>query len=387
MRKGSRRVKFELQMAGEDKYDEEDPEVFDDVDDDDEEEEGKVVELLEVYRDISARINSEIQLLPPLLPFRFGNGLLMQYVANSPGIDDKLGIMEVGLLIALTSLGLHFTNVLLNYVKTYICALECVLLVVLFLYCIYYYTVIDTLNPSSPFYVADRIFYFSMVVSSIMFVSLIIGLIILVYLKHKKQRIDPDIGLLKQLTEICTPSTNLIPMGVANGLIALYIIQPPDANKDDKVFLDTLALTLGSISIFLSSLESIGKIAMMVALRDGQLDIDEKKTLSTLQLLKNTALVLQLILFCVMFAHCLVIYNFNWICPRNILIVCSIISGLIVIFAAIFAIIVLVFRHLDFEGSEDNVEEDGEDKDKDKKEDKKEEEEKDKKPKDGEEDD
>ena len=42
----------------------------------------------------------------------------------SPGIDDKLGIMEVGLLIALTSLGLHFTNVLLNYVKTYICALE-----------------------------------------------------------------------------------------------------------------------------------------------------------------------------------------------------------------------------------------------------------------------
>ncbi|XP_023331397.1 uncharacterized protein LOC111703628 isoform X3 [Eurytemora carolleeae] len=311
MRKGSRRVKFELQMAGEDKYDEEDPEVFDDVDDDDEEEEGKVVELLEVYRDISARINSEIQLLPPLLPFRFGNGLLMQYVANSPGIDDKLGIMEVGLLIALTSLGLHFTNVLLNYVKTYICALEiensieitsmklplrytnilimflqCVLLVVLFLYCIYYYTVIDTLNPSSPFYVADRIFYFSMVVSSIMFVSLIIGLIILVYLKHKKQRIDPDIGLLKQLTEICTPSTNLIPMGVANGLIALYIIQPPDANKDDKVFLDTLALTLGSISIFLSSLESIGKIAMMVALRDGQLDIDEKKTLSTLQFVR-----------------------------------------------------------------------------------------------------
>ena len=42
----------------------------------------------------------------------------------SPGIDDKLGIMEVGLLIALTSLGLHFTNVLLNYVKTYIYALE-----------------------------------------------------------------------------------------------------------------------------------------------------------------------------------------------------------------------------------------------------------------------
>ena len=34
-------------MAGKDKYDEEDPEVFDDVDDD-EEEEGKVVELLEV---------------------------------------------------------------------------------------------------------------------------------------------------------------------------------------------------------------------------------------------------------------------------------------------------------------------------------------------------
>lgn len=47
MRKGNRRVKFELQMAGEDKYDEEDPEVFDDVDDE-EEEEGKVVELLEV---------------------------------------------------------------------------------------------------------------------------------------------------------------------------------------------------------------------------------------------------------------------------------------------------------------------------------------------------
>ena len=67
-------------------------------------------------------------------------------------------------------------------------SIKCVLLVVLFLYCIYYYTVIDTVNPSSPFYVAERIFYLSMVVSSIMFVSLVIGLIVLVYLKHKKPR-------------------------------------------------------------------------------------------------------------------------------------------------------------------------------------------------------
>ena len=38
----------------------------------------------------------------------------------SPGTDDKLGIMEVGLFIGLTSLGLYFITVLFNYAKNYV---------------------------------------------------------------------------------------------------------------------------------------------------------------------------------------------------------------------------------------------------------------------------
>ena len=53
-----------------------------------------------------ADISEEVALLPPLLPLKFGNGLLLQYTVNQPGIDDRLGFLELGLATGLSSLAL-----------------------------------------------------------------------------------------------------------------------------------------------------------------------------------------------------------------------------------------------------------------------------------------
>merc|ERR1719204_2562163 len=50
-------------------------------------------------------ISEKIALIPPLLPLKFGNGLLLQYTVNQPGFDDRLGLLEVGLAIGLSSTG------------------------------------------------------------------------------------------------------------------------------------------------------------------------------------------------------------------------------------------------------------------------------------------
>ena len=54
-------------------------------------------------------------MMPPLLPLKFGNGLLLQYTVNTPGRDDKLGLMEVGLGVGVTSLALVLLSAVASY--------------------------------------------------------------------------------------------------------------------------------------------------------------------------------------------------------------------------------------------------------------------------------
>ena len=62
-----------------------------------------------------AEISEEVALLPPLLPLKFGNGLLLQYTVNQPGIDDWLGLLELGLATGLSSLALVLVSALSSY--------------------------------------------------------------------------------------------------------------------------------------------------------------------------------------------------------------------------------------------------------------------------------
>ena len=61
------------------------------------------------------QIQTEVNLLPPLLPLKFGNGLLLQYTVNYPGVDDKLLLLEVGLITGTTSLALVLLATMVKY--------------------------------------------------------------------------------------------------------------------------------------------------------------------------------------------------------------------------------------------------------------------------------
>jgi len=324
----------------------------------------------QVMKTVTKRIEDELIQLPPLLPFKFGNGLLLQYISNTPGVDDKLGIMEVGLFIGLTSLGLYFITVLFNYAKNYVknrtergkkssnllnwvkmpigylnffvLASQVILLVVMFIYCIFHYSSVNTNDRTSENFVKESIYTFSLVIASIAFFSVVVGAVVILYLKFKQPRFEPQVNLLRQITGETTPLMQLMPMGLANALINLYILKPSQDSIDTRVFLEDLALVQGTITILLETLSSVAKVAILVALRDGHLDADERKTLLAFKVFQYGMLAVQFVLFIVMFIHCLVVYSMEWKVPRNILLVSTIVSGLIAV-AGTLTIIFITF--------------------------------------------
>jgi len=319
--------------------------------------------------EINKNIEAHLTLLPPLLPFKFGNGLLLQYIANNPSIDDKIGILEIGLYIGLTSLGLFFLGVLVGYLKKLIkkeqdthemwwmlnlpmglinyviFGLQVLLLVVLFMFCIVNYSSVDTHDLNSKFYVKANIYNYSLVISSIMFFSFLIATVVLLFLYCRTPSYEPLINSAKKVSD-GLEAPQLMPLGLANALIFLYILKPPQDEIDDKVLLMNLALYLGSITILFNSIGSIVKIGMMIALRDGHIDYSEAKTFTILKWFEYFGLGVQFIMFGIMFSECIIVHVKEYKCPRNILLVCSVISGLIVMFSTVGCILILAFKCL-----------------------------------------
>ena len=69
---------------------------------DDSDEEAQEEVSGDALKAVKAKIQSEITLLPPLLPLKFGNGFLLQYIVNYPGVDDKFFMLELGLITGMT---------------------------------------------------------------------------------------------------------------------------------------------------------------------------------------------------------------------------------------------------------------------------------------------
>ena len=304
-----------------------------------------------------ADISEEVALLPPLLPLKFGNGLLLQYTVNQPGIDDRFGLLELGLATGLSSLALVLVSASSSYLfKTApqvmgvskekrrgvakvlkICnrvvgGIQICLLILLFLYTVSHYTAADFEDSESEHYVKKRIFMFSLIVSSVMFGSLIVTFSIagFIYFRQNPSNAVPSQVATSQLPP---PARSLMPLGLANALLGLYIGIPGDDAQvvGPSVFLLDLCLYVGTITILLTVLESVGRVALIASMRDGVLDGEEEKIVKSLHMTRYAMALAQLLMFAIMWGHALEVYAktglHEYLCPRNLLLICLLLSS------------------------------------------------------------
>ena len=337
------------------------------VDDSDEEAQEEVSG--DALKAVKAKIQSEITLLPPLLPLKFGNGFLLQYIVNYPGVDDKFFLLEVGLITGMTSLALVLLATMVKYLlKTapsvldfkkervnilgrwvqrlniVVAVVQVLLLVILFIYSVSIFNKVEHEDKGSPHYVKKRIYMFSLVVSLIMFISALVGATLMILLTFHK----PQPSTNSSTPPLPHPAYSLLPLGLANAMLGLYIGIPGDDDKivGQKVILLDLCLYIGSVTIFLTVLESIIKVALTVALRDGILDLEEAKLLKYTHMARYAMVFLQIVMFTVMFCHTMEIWMFldnpDYTCPRNLLMTSAILSSIILV-AGMVAIMLAAF--------------------------------------------
>ena len=167
----------------------------------------------------------KIQFLPPLLPSKFSNGLLMQFIIN-PSSRDKLNfLLPFGFAIGCVSLAIsvHRTAVVyvfksfgsfLPYYPTRVkrvqtvahainntlCVVQVVMAIVMFSYCVYWKDGVtyDPVNQAKSNYVMKRIWMLSFVISGIAVTCTILTAVaattIFIFLKFKEKEVDSDYG-------------------------------------------------------------------------------------------------------------------------------------------------------------------------------------------------
>ena len=288
---------------------------------------------------------------------KFGNGLLLQYTVNQPGLDDRLGLLEVGLAIGLSSFALLLVSAsssylfksapkvlqvsemkrktaarVLNLFNRVVCSIQICLLVLLFSITMSHYTEADFIDSDSEHYVKKRIFMFSFIVSSVMFGSIIVTFCIagFIYFRQNPSMAPPSQVSTRKLPP---PARSLLPLGLANALLGLYIGIPDDDDLvvGPSVFLLDLCLYVGTITILLTVMESTGRVALMASMRDGVLDAEEEKIVKGLHMARYTMALAQLLMFAIMLGHALEVYAKTgaqeYICPRNLLLICILLSS------------------------------------------------------------
>eukprot|EP00092_Neocalanus_flemingeri_P026694 GFUD01028943.1.p1 GENE.GFUD01028943.1~~GFUD01028943.1.p1 ORF type:complete len:343 (+),score=114.89 GFUD01028943.1:158-1186(+) len=314
------------------------------------------------------QVQTEINLLPPLLPLKFGNGLLLQYTVNHPGVDDKLYLLEIGLVTGMTSLALVLLTTMVNYLlksansvwqfkkekvehlaglanqlNRLVGVVQALLLIVLFIYTVSLYPKVEFDDETSPFFVKKRIYMFSLVVSFIMFISaLVAATLMLVLTTHHPLPPSSPHPVSPVLPH---PAYSILPLGLANALLGLYIGIPGDDHTivGPRVFLLDLCLFIGTVTVFMTVLESVIKVALSFALRDGHLDMKETSLLKYLHLARYFMALLQVVMFTTMFCHTLEIFiagdRPDYTCPRNLLMISMVLSS-IILMAGVTAILV-----------------------------------------------
>ena len=289
---------------------------------------------------------------------KFGNGLLLQYTVNQPGLDDRLGLLEVGLAIGLSSFALLLVSASSSYLFKYapkvlqvseekrktaarvlnlfnrvVCSIQ-ICLLVLFSITLSHYKEADFIDSDSEYYVKKRIFMFSLIVSSVMFGSLILIFLITGFIYFRQSPVkSPPPYQMDNSSHLPPPARSLLPLGLANALLGLYIGIPGDDVEvvGPSVFLLDLCLYIGTITILLTVLESVCRLVLMASLRDGVVDVEEEKVVRGLHIARYAMAFAQLFMFAIMWCHVLEVYaktgHPDYICPRNLLLICLLLSS------------------------------------------------------------
>ena len=88
---------------------------------------------------------------------------------------------------------------------------------------------------------------------------------------------------------------------------------------------------MGTITILLTVLESVGRVALIASMRDGVLDGEEEKIVKSLHMARYAMALAQLLMFAIMWGHTLEVYAKTglqeYLCPRNLLLICLLLSS------------------------------------------------------------
>ena len=261
----------------------------------------------------------KIQFLPPLLPSKFSNGLLMQFIIN-PSSRDKLNfLLPFGFAIGCVSLAISvhrtavvyvfksFGSILPYYPKRVkrvqtvahainntLCVVQVVMATVMFSYCVYWKDGVtyDPVNQAKSNYVMKRIWMLNFVISGIAVTCTILTAVaattIFIFLKFKEKEVDSDYGSKfedRDDVEIPPRAPTIINMGLSNVLIGLYI-GIDDSTVGEKVDLQTLCLCVGVITFMMVMLDNIICVSLHIATRGGSLEIDGILYLKTMHYLR-----------------------------------------------------------------------------------------------------
>jgi len=185
---------------------------------------------------------------------------------------------------------------------------------------------------------------FSLIVSSVMFGSLLVTFLItgFIYFRQSPGKSPPPYHMdPNNSSHLPPPARSLLPLGLANALLGLYIGIPGDDVEvvGPSVFLLDLCLYIGTITILLTVLESVCRLVLMASLRDGVVDVEEEKVVRGLHIARYAMAFAQLFMFAIMWCHVLEVYaktgHLDYICPRNLLLICLLLSSSVLMAGAI----------------------------------------------------
>ena len=169
---------------------------------------------------------------------------------------------------------------LAHLINNFFCVIEVLIIVFIFVYCLIFYDKVTFNNEEEQkLYVSKRIFVFTFVVSSIIFVCSVIAVFAVFIIKCFKHSINRYLGdkypggVEKEMFKNKIPASAdyLISLGLANTLIGLYIgIDNQDIG--DYVFIKDLALGVGLMTVLMTVFDRIITYLLYFSLLDNKVD-------------------------------------------------------------------------------------------------------------------
>ena len=129
-----------------------------------------------------------------------------------------------------------------------------------------------------------------------------------------------------------SPASSLIPLGLANALLGVYIYTH-DEYVGASVYLRELCLLAGVLAILMRILAYFSKLILLICMRDSHVDATEARVVWIIRAIRYFLCSSQFVVFTIIFIHCVIIINNSsqaeWYCPRHVITICLITSGVI----------------------------------------------------------